>query len=245
MLRIAICDDEKIFRKNIEKTLKKYTYKRGTLCEISIFSSGKEFLDLGIDMVKYKIVFLEINMNDLDGIQIAQRIREISNGVFIVFVTASDSYALDGYKVDAVRYILKNNVNFIESIHECMDAIIAKMNHVIEWEVFDFNEGTKKVSLDYLLYIESRLHKLEFNIMEESLNTYTLYGRLNEIEKELVGTDFVRIHQSYLVNMKHIKKISRYKVLLSNGLILNIPRARYKNVEETFIAYKIQRCDVK
>lgn len=238
MLRIAICDDEKIFRDKIKEILSDYMQKNGILCEINTFGSGKDFVDLGIEMIKYKIVFLDVNMDNMDGIETAQKIREVSNEMFIVFVTAYATYAFDGYKVDAVRYILKNNVNFEESVYECIDAINTKMNYVVNRKTFHFNEGIKNVSLDRLLYIESQLHKLEFYIMEDKLNKYTLYGTLNEIEKEFAGTDFVRIHQSYFVNMKHIRKISRYKVLLSNGIQLDVPRARYKYVEETFVTYK-------
>ena len=143
-----------------------------------------------------------------------------------------------GYSVGAIRYILKKNVNFPELIFECMDAISLNMNYVAQKKKFNFNEGTKIVALERLLYIESRLHKLEFYIMEDKLKKYSIYGKLDELEKELQGNDFIRIHQSYLVNMKHIEKVSRYEALLNNGIKLEIPKARYKFVEETFVSYK-------
>lgn len=121
------------------------------------------------------------------------------------------TYTLEGYRVNAVRYILKNTVNMPQMIFECMDTIISKLNYVVKKKIFRFNEGMKNVSLERLLYIESRLHKLMFYIMEDELNMYTLYDTLNDIEKELAGNDFIRIHQSYLVNMKHIVKMSRNK----------------------------------
>lgn len=238
MFKIAICDDEGHFRKRIREILLDYMGRNGILYEMDEFESGKDFISLGINLAKYDIVFLDINMDELDGMETAQKIREISNDIFIVFVTAFITCALQGYNVGAVRYILKNNVNFSELIFECMDAISIKMNYVVKKKEFDFNEGTKKVSLERLLYIESRLHKLEFYIMEDRLNQYSLYGKLDEMEKELEGNDFVRIHQSYLVNMKHIVKVSRYEVLLNNGIKLEIPKARYKFVEETFVSYK-------
>lgn len=238
MLEIAICDDESYFRKHIREILIEYMDKKGILYEIDEFESGKDFVNLGIEIVKYKIVFLDINMDELDGMKTAQKIREISNGIFIVFVTAFINYTLEGYKVDAVRYILKNNVNFSELVFECMDAINMKMNYVVKRKTFNFNEGTKNVSLERLLYIESRLHKLEFYIMENRLNKYSLYATLNDMEKELADNAFVRIHQSYLVNMKYIEKVSRYKALLSNGIELEIPKARYKHVEQAYVLYK-------
>lgn len=238
MFRIAICDDESQFRKIMGNILIDYMEKNGVLYEIDEFESGKDFVNLGIEIVKYKIVFLDINMDELDGMKTAQKIREVSNDVFIVFVTAFINYTLEGYKVDAVRYILKNNVNLSELVFECMDAISIKMNYVVKKRTFHFSEGTKKISLERLLYIESRLHKLEFYIMEDSLSKYYLYGTLNDMEKELADNAFIRIHQSYLVNMKHIAKVSRYEVLLSNGMKLEIPKARYKYVEERYVSYK-------
>lgn len=238
MFRIAICDDESHFRKRIREILIDYMDKNGCLYEIDEFESGKDFVNLGIEIVKYKIVFLDINMDEMDGMETAQKIREVSSDIFIAFTTAFVNYAFEGYRVDAVRYILKNNVNFSELVFECMDAINMKMNYIVKKKIFDFNEGKKNISLERLLYIESRLHKLEFYIMEDRLNMYSLYGTLNDLEKELADSTFIRIHQSYLVNMKHIAKVSRYVALLSNGIKLEIPKARYKFVEETYVFYK-------
>lgn len=238
MVKIAICDDESHFRKLIRKILIDYMEKTGGLYEIDEFKSGKEFINLGIEIIKYKIIFLDINMDELDGMETAKKIREISNDIFIVFVTAFINYTLEGYRVDAVRYILKNNVNLSELIFECMDAINKKINYVVKKKTINFNEGKKNISLERILYIESRLHKLEFYIMEEKLNKYSLYSTLNYMEQELEDSDFIRIHQSYLVNMKHIAKVSRYEVLLSNGIKLDIPKIRYKNVENAYVSYK-------
>ena len=215
MFRIAICDDERQFRKRIHDILIEYMNENDILYEIDEFESGKDFISLGINLAKYDIVFLDVNMDET-----AQKIRKVSNDVFIVFVTAFITCAPQGYSVGAIRYILKNNVNFPELIFECMDAISLNMNYVAQKKKFNFNEGTKIVALERLL------------------KKYSIYGKLDELEKELQGNDFIRIHQSYLVNMKHIEKVSRYEALLNNGIKLEIPKARYKFVEETFVSYK-------
>ena len=238
MFRIAICDDERQFRKRIHDILIEYMNENDILYEIDEFESGKDFISLGINLAKYDIVFLDVNMDELDGMETAQKIRKVSNDVFIVFVTAFITCAPQGYSVGAIRYILKKNVNFPELIFKCMDAISLNMNYVAQKKKFNFNEGTKIVALERLLYIESRLHKLEFYIMEDKLKKYSIYGKLDELEKELQGNDFIRIHQSYLVNMKYIEKVSRYEALLNNGIKLEIPKTRYKFVEETFVSYK-------
>lgn len=238
MFRIAICDDESHFRKHIRKIVVDYMEQKGVFYEIDEFESGKEFVNLGIGIVKYKIVLLDINMDELDGMKTAEKIRKVSDDIYIVFITAFIHYTLDGYKVGAIRYILKNNVNFSDLIFECMDAISDKMNYVVKRKTFNFKEGTKKVSLERLLYIESRLHKLEFTVMEDKLKKYTLNGTLNGMEEELADNTFIRIHQSYLINMKYIEKVSRYVVVLNNGTELGVPKARYKYVEEAFVSYK-------
>lgn len=238
MFRIAICDDEKLFSTSIKKHISKYLSEREISFEIDMFSSGKELLELGIELIGYDIIFLDINMDEIDGIVTAQKIREYSSEIYIVFVTAYVNYSLEGYKVDAVRYLLKNNVNFEDSIYECMDAILHKMNYVVLKKFFKFNECKKDVAIEKILYIESRLHKLEFHIMEDKILVYTLYGTLNDMEKEMIDFPFIRIHQSFLVNLKHIKSVAGYKIILSNNQQLIVPKARYKNVKSAFIAYK-------
>ena len=238
MLTIAICDDESHFTKKIREILTDYLNSRGLLYKIDEFESGKDFVKLGIEMARYNIVFLDINMDEMDGIETAGKIREISNEMFIVFITAFINYAINGYEVGAIRYILKNNVNLAELIYECMDAIRMKMNYIIKRKTFCFIEGKRDVSLERLFYIESRLHKAEFYIMEDKLRKYSLYGKLDDIEKELSDDTFLRLHQSFLVNMKYIDKINRYEALLSNGVTLKIPKNRYKYVEERYVAYE-------
>ena len=240
MFKIAICDDENYFRNDLKEMIAGYMMDKGYVFHIDTFSSGKEFISLGIEMIQYTIVFLDINMNEIDGITAAKSIREVSRDVFIVFVTAYIDYTLEGYKVDAVRYLLKGNVNFQNMVYECIDAITEKMNYIVVKKQFKFNEVEKEISIsmDRLLYIESKLHKLEFHVMENSMKIYTMYGTLNEIEKELMENDFIRIHQSFLVNLKYIKDVLRYKTVLSNGIELIIPKARYKQVKNTFIAYQ-------
>ena len=108
---------------------------------------------------------------------------------------------------------MKNNENFAELIFECIDAISKKMNYSVKKKEFKFNEGVKNISLELLLYIESKLHKLNFHIMEDKLNTYSLYGKLDEFEKELEDKAFLRIHQSYLVkNLKRQIQVCQRKV---------------------------------
>lgn len=238
MFRIAICDDESFFAEELKELISGYMMEKGLVFEIDTYSSGEALVKLGIEVVRYTAVFLDINMEKIDGIKAAEKIREVSREVFIVFVTAYVNYSLEGYRLDAVRYLLKSNANFQSTVNECMNAIMEKLNYSVAKREFDFKEGTKEVSLERLLYIESNLHKLEFYIMEDDMKIYTMYETLNALEDRLAANDFVRIHQSYLVNIKYIKNVVRYKVVLTNGVELVIPKARYTYVKEQFVSYQ-------
>ncbi|RKI75679.1 DNA-binding response regulator [bacterium 1xD42-87] len=238
MFRIAICDDESFFAEELKKLISDYMMEKGLVYEIDIYTSGEVLVDLGIEVAKYTAVFLDINMDNIDGIKAAEKIREVSREVFIVFVTAYVNYSLEGYRLDAVRYLLKSSTNFESTVNECVDALMDKLNYSVEKRVFDFKEGKREVSLERLLYIESNLHKLELHVMEDDMKTYTMYETLNELEDKLALNDFIRIHQSYLVNIKYIKNVARYKVVLTNGIELTIPKARYTYVKGRFISYQ-------
>lgn len=239
MFRIAICDDEEYFRQDLQELVSSYMIDQGYTFQIDTFCSGEEFMSLGMEMINYTIVFLDINMDEINGVTVAKEIRKISKEAYIVFVTAYVDYALEGYKVDVIRYLLKDNNSIQNAVRECMDAIVEKMGCVIVKKEFTFHEGGRKaVSLERLVYIESKLHKLEFHVMEDSMKIYTMYATLNDIETELDHKGFIRVHQSFLVNLKYVINVFRYKAILCNGEELVIPKARYKEVKDSFIAYQ-------
>lgn len=100
---------------------------------------------------------------------------------------------------------------------------------------FSFVEGKKLIKADAIIYIETSRHKNIFHVGEQ---TYSIYKKLDEIERELKGLDFLRIHQSFLVNMHYIDKISSYVLRLKTGKELSVPKARYPEVKRQFMAFK-------
>ena len=234
MLRIAICDDEKYDRDRIQALLLEYLETHNLNASIDLFSSGKEFLSERDNLVKYDIVFLDINMEEIDGIQTAQEMRSFQSDTCIVLVTAFIIYVLEGYKVGAVRYIMKDALDV--QIKECMDAIIQKMQ--FREITFPFLEGDRTLYTDNILYVESRKHKCIFSCMERENVTYQLYGKLDQIEIKLERYGFLRIHKSFLVNMKHVKRISNYIAVMDSGDEFPVSRLRFTKARESFVAYK-------
>lgn len=237
MFHIAICDDEKHFLSEEKEIILKYMKERGCPCRIDTFDSGIGFIDSGGD-IRYDILFLDVSMAKMDGIELAKRVRKYDNNIYIVFVTAFIDYSLEGYKVDAIRYILKDSESLEKSMYECLDTIINRMSHIERKITFEFLEGEKSIHLDDILYVESNLHKLTFHVRGQTSKSYTMYEKLDNIDIKFQNDHFCRIHKSYLVNLKYVQSIERYTVTLVNGEEVCISQPKYKDAREKFICYQ-------
>lgn len=129
MLRIAVCDDEEYFRDLLKELCRRFIDEHGYDYEIDCFESGEALLEKSAERFDYSIVFLDVNMKEMDGIETASAIRKLFPDTYIVFVTAYITYALDGYKVDAVRFLLKEDGNLEKAVKECLDTILGRMDY--------------------------------------------------------------------------------------------------------------------
>lgn len=238
MFYIAICDDEEYFCERERQLILKYMTKKAYNCKIDMFHSGKEILKLKESVSQYDMIFLDINMEEIDGIETAKEIRKVAKDVYIVFITAFITYALEGYKVDAVRYLLKDDDCLEKAINECMETILRKMDYEEHKMIFKFQEGKKEICLEDVIYIESNLHKLIFHMVGKDAVKYTMYAKLDEMNELLQGTGFCRIHKSYLVNFKYVESVERYKAELLDGRSLGISKARYLDTRNEFVCYR-------
>lgn len=102
MFKIAVCDDESLFAENLKELISNYMTEKDLVFEIDTYISGKKLLEQGVKVTQYEIIFLDINMEEIDGIKAAETIRELSRDVFIVFVTAYVDYSLEGYRLDVI-----------------------------------------------------------------------------------------------------------------------------------------------
>mgnify|MGYP001039300692 CR=1 FL=1 len=235
MFHIAICDDEEYFRIQEKKLIEEYMKNCEYACRIDLYASGKELLSVADAVLQYDIIFLDITMEEMDGIEVAGMIRGMSYDIYIVFVTAYITYSLEGYKVGAVRYLLKGYAGFENAMRECLDAIAARIKCKETVCEFDFQNGKKSIPVDSILYVESRLHKVIFFIMEGGVKEYSRYDRLDAVELELKQYGFCRVHQSFLVNMKYAGGVERYRISLKNGTEISISKKYYKDVEMEYI----------
>ena len=232
-MNIIICDDCQKDRTFLNSLLREYEKKSIEQFYIMEYASGIGLCeDKGI-LSNCQIVFLDINMEKQDGLKTAIKIKELHPDIYIVLVTAYMSYSLEGYKVKASRFLLKDDLE--QTIKECMDSLIRDIRKKDCYVEYSFVEGMVKLLTDDIIYIETARHK---NVFYTKKNVYTIYKKMDEIEAELCSLGFVRIHQSFLVNMRYIEKISSYVLRLITGKEISVPKSRYSEVKRRYALYK-------
>jgi DNA-binding LytR/AlgR family response regulator len=222
-IHIAICDDNKIFCSQLNNFIERYNLENNTECEVSMFYSGVELLSHYSD--EYKMFMLDIEMEGINGIETAMEIRKKNQKVIIWFLTVSESYVIEGYKAEAYRYLIKP-LNYEEFEKEFSVSIKWMEEKYINPIVVKFNNETYNLDINDILFIEVFGHKLIFHLNNEAIISI---DTLRSIELELQKSSFLRIHRSYLVNLKKVKTFSKNEVIMQNNE--KIPLSKYKEKE--------------
>ena len=232
MIRVAICDDEKIFLndyvKIIDNIKKLYSYN----IEIFEFKSGEELLKFSsINKMKFDIIFLDIIMDKMNGIETAKKIREFDTKTEIIFLTSSKDYALEGYEVKAYNYIIKGSECVKDKIYETIRELYSKDDDFI---VIHNQSGIEKIEINKIVYIESNGRKIIFNTTEFK---YETYEKLDNIYNKIKNRGFIKTHRSYIINRAFIKKIESRDIITTTEDIIPISRGRLGEVRLSFIKY--------
>ncbi len=232
-----------IFEENVQDALKLRKYVQNFLKNlhqtyyIHLFNLRENTNLSPILCSRYDIIFVTVNSQESDGMSFAGIIRKQAESSILILVSDSAKCALEGYKVEALRYLIKNGL-FGRELEETMWAAVRKMQKSPEIREFCFLEEIKSISLNSIVYLESNGHKLIFYIWENEIKKYTMYGTLKALTEEVLGGGFIRIHKSYSINMFHIIDLCRYQVNLLNGVTLPVSKNRYNEIEEEYKNYK-------
>lgn len=232
MLTIAICDDEKKICDYIESRTTEFLAKNDLEAEVSAFYDGSELLKKCENNIQhFDIIFLDIKMKTLNGVECAKLLRDIGVNSLIVFITSSAEYVFSGYEVKAFRYILKTDlVNaFSRVLGECL-LELKKLN--TSFFTVKTSSSVKNIPLSDILYFESNKRLLNIHTKNEVLS---FYEKLDNVENELKEKDFIRTHQSYLVNALKIKSVSKDMVELTNGESLPVSKSKASKVKEAYL----------
>ena len=231
-MKIAVCDDDSVQLNFTCNLLENYFAEKdagNADTRIFPFASGETFLN-EFFAGKYEIIFLDIDMPGLNGMDLAKLIRRVDMAVQIVFVTCMENYALQGYEVMPAGFIVKPCKP--ENIRKVMDQLLLKLSPAEAdfYHVQPKGGGAVRLLTREIFYIESHLHYVTAVTAGDKACEYL--STMNDEEKKLAPRGFIRIHQSYLVNRAHVWIVRKNYVKLTTGKELPVSRKYEKRVEE-------------
>ena len=222
-MRIGICDDSQLDREMIRDLLDLY------------------FADKSIDVIHefqegtaYDIVFLDIYMEKMLGIDVARELRRLHYAGEIVFLTATSDFAVDSYEVQAGGYLLKPHS--YEKLCMVMDRVLSACD--INTYQIQRRGVVTRIPYHEILYVESRNTRCLLH--RKGGGTYTMYKKLGEIEEELYDPRFLRCHQSYLVNMAYVQNADHQFTLFTGDIVL-IRQRNLKEIRNRYLDYLKQK----
>lgn len=223
-MKVAVCDDNKSMLEFIYTQVAENLNYCGTTYEISTFLNGNEFV-IQHESAPFDVVFLDIKMPDIDGFEVAKRIRSSSDKTQIIFVTTEDSLVYDSFDYQPFYFIPKTN---LETLKSKLKSVIKKFvertaqNRKIRLLLPHGEE--KYIYSDSILYAFSNSNYLNIICGVEIIN---IREKINVFFEKLPQQTFARIHNRYIVNMHQIAAVdfSQLKIIMQNETILDISRA--------------------
>lgn len=233
MYKFVILEDEEPQLERLESLFARFG------SENPEFSYSLEVYDRGIKLLNdYQrdadIMFLDIRVPDMLGIDVARKVREVDSGVMIIFITGLSQYAIEGYSVDAFEYVLKP-VNF-SSFSAKLKRALRVLNRRSSELTLDLRnrEGQRRISASEIIYIESSDHDIFFHTDNEQ---FRQWGTLSSYEEHLSPAGFARISGSYLVNLKYVENVRKDAVIV-NGTSLPLSRSKRPSFLAALAKYK-------
>lgn len=206
MTRIAIVEDEAAVREQLAGYVQRYTRQYGTPFEVTEFADGMEILE--DYRPQFDIIFLDVEMKHLDGMETARRIRERDGGVLIVFITNMAQYAIRGYAVGALDYVLKPvpYFAFSQQLQKVEEQLRRRTRHYLAVPV---EGGLRRLDTSRIYYIESEGHRVHFYTEE---GDFAAPGALKALEEKLADRPFARCNSGYLVNLAQVQAVQQNTV---------------------------------
>ena len=221
MLRIAVVEDDKTYAAQLKEYLVRYGTEKNQKISVALFPDGE---DIVTDYsAEFDIILMDVEMTFMDGMTTAERIREKDNEVVIIFITNMPQYAIQGYKVDALDYVLKpiSYFAFSQRIDRALTRVKKKEATYI---TVAQKGGKKKLNVDKICYVEVRDHDLIYHSTKGDIVTKS---SMKEAEDTLGGRKFFRCNRCYLVNLEYVEDFRGNDVTVASDVI-QVSRARKK-----------------
>ncbi|HIU76982.1 MAG TPA: response regulator transcription factor [Candidatus Pelethocola excrementipullorum] len=232
MIKITIVEDEKEYVQILQNYLKRYEEENDVKFHITVYQDGLDIVS------EYKpehdIILLDIQMKHLDGMKTAEKIRKLDEDVIFIFITSTVQFAVQGYLVDALGYVLKP-VPYL-AFSKIMEKAVKQLRHKQEkaYLSFEVDGGHMRLDTSLIYYIESQNHNV---LIHSEKGDFLTQKPLKNIEESLSSKGFSRCHNAYLVNLEHATGIQQNNVILSEGTAVGISRARKKAFMDSLTDY--------
>lgn len=210
---ILICDDEPAVARQVEQLARQHLEQRGIPVQCAVCTRGEEVLARS-DLAQYQLALLDVDLETMTGIALGRRLKQQNPELVLVYISAYLEFAPEGYTVRAFRYLLKRDME--RMLPSCLDAVLAE--HSRECRTLPIRQGRREteVPLDQIYYLES------------------------DLPASLQEDGFLRVGRSFVVNMRYIRQISNYKVMLQNGVELGVSRNGYAAIRGAYLEWKGQ-----
>lgn len=231
-MKFAICDDENIELELLSKYITKWCYDRKEICEIHTFISSENFLFSYEDKNDYDLLLLDIQMKDMNGVELAKKLRAKNDEIPIIFITGISDYVFSGYEVNALFYLMKPVKEDI--LKECLDKAYQKIQTAPQCLICEEKGTFSKVRISDILYIESAGHD---SIIYSKSMEYKSRTGIQKLSEELSSFGFYRTHRSYLVNISKIERIGKTELVVDSGDKIPIARGKWESLNQAFLEY--------
>lgn len=230
MLRIAIVEDEEHYISTLKQYLQQYQEQNGEDIEVTVYHDGDEIA--AFYQAQFDIILMDIEMKFIDGMTAAEEIRRKDATVEIIFITNAPQYAIRGYEVGALDYILKP-VPYFTFSQKLTRAVSKLKKREKKWATIAVRGGVMRMDVSDIYYIESQGHNLLYHTKEGDIISP---GTMKSVEKSMEKLSFVRMNKCYLVNLEHVDGIQE-KSAVVHGEKLLISRPRMKQFMQELTRY--------
>lgn len=218
-MRIAVCDDDYFITEQVEEALKKIEQEDELELATDTFSDGMKLCEAIQAGEHYDIIYLDIEMKEMNGIAAARKIREEDPYVVLIFISAYDSYCRQLFDVEPLRFLDKP-INWTV-FREYFSLAYQKVQDINQRFVFYANKRVYQIPHKEIMYLESKRRVIHIHCREKE---YSYYGKMDQAWEQLkdVGKYYIRVQKSYIVNYTYITSMSMREVQLQNGVNLSL-----------------------